>query len=515
MAQALYRTYRPRSFDDLVGQEHVVTTIKHELESGRIAHAYLFSGPRGVGKTTTARLLAMSVNCPEGEKSPQYDEFISGRASDLIEIDAASHTGVDNVRENIIENARFTPQRAKYKVFIIDEVHMLSTSAFNALLKTLEEPPAHALFILATTEIHRVPDTIISRCQRFDFKRVAVDEIAKRLATIARQEKVEIDKAVLQEIAKRADGSVRDAEVLLTQILAISDKKITFDEASLVLPRSDNALLLSLLEAVTTGQTGAGLGVVQQVIRDGIHIPEFTKDFIELLRQGLLTKLRSRDTESVQWSKEELQQIASAMERISVADCIAVIDAFLSASRTARYSPIPQLPLELAIVTACERQQPPTDNQPPPPQSAPPVAKQKQTATKTSPSDSSGGVLKIDTVRRVWPEAIQRILDSKRSVGLTVQVGVPIASEKNQITIGFLYRFHADRAAKTEVKKIIEQTVSSLVDNEVLVQITTVDKNTYTEAEEAVQAHKNKEDTTWDEAVQVFGGEVLEEEHEG
>ena len=188
MAQALYRKYRPVRFSDLVGQNHIRITLQNELEQDRVAHAYLFSGPRGVGKTTTARLLAKAVNCKDRKDSEACEkcdfckEISQGKSLDVIEIDAASHTGVDNVRENIIENSRFTPQRLKYKVFIIDEVHMLSLSAFNALLKTLEEPPEHVIFILATTEIHRVPETIISRCQRFDFKRVSVDDLVKRMS---------------------------------------------------------------------------------------------------------------------------------------------------------------------------------------------------------------------------------------------------------------------------------------------------------------------------------------------
>ncbi len=195
MSQAIYIKYRPALFEDLVGQNHIKVTLQNEIENNRIAHAYLFSGPRGVGKTTTARLLAKAINCEDKKTTEACDkcsfckEINAKRSMDVIEIDAASHTGVDNVRENIIENSRFTPQHLKYKVFIIDEVHMLSLSAFNALLKTLEEPPEHVIFILATTEIHRVPETIISRCQRFDFKRVNIDDLISRLKYIAGKEK--------------------------------------------------------------------------------------------------------------------------------------------------------------------------------------------------------------------------------------------------------------------------------------------------------------------------------------
>src|SRR3989339_626328 len=222
MSQALYRTYRPQTFADLTGQEHVKRTLQNQLKIGRVAHAYLFTGTRGVGKTTAARLLAKAVNCQgitEGKDSlpepcnvcSSCQEITGGSSLDVYEIDAASNTGVDHVREHIIESVRFSPNKAKMKVFIIDEVHMLSTSAFNALLKTLEEPPAHALFILATTEIHKVPATILSRCQRFDFKKISKEAMVTRLASIVKQEKRNVDEDVLLGIAKHSGGSERDA----------------------------------------------------------------------------------------------------------------------------------------------------------------------------------------------------------------------------------------------------------------------------------------------------------------
>ncbi|MDO8490135.1 MAG: DNA polymerase III subunit gamma/tau [bacterium] len=356
---SLYRTYRPKNFAEIAGQEHIKTTLQNEIALGSTVHAYLFSGPRAVGKTTTARVFVRAINClkrKEGEYEPcnacvSCKALLENRTLDMMEIDAASHTGVDNVRENIIGAARVANADLKYKAFIIDEVHMLSSGAFNALLKLMEEPPKNVVFILATTEFHKVPATIVSRCQRFDFKKISASDMENRLKKLVKLEKREVDADVIAEIVRFSEGCERDAESLLGQVLSLGEGTITMELAGIVLPRSNRALVQRLVGIVAAKKSSEGMSVVDQIIDEGVDLVTFTNDVIEYLRSVLLIQSGSGDLISV--TDAERAVLDGLSKSMSQEQVLKLIDHFAAAQAQSRYFAIKQLPLEIAIVKSC------------------------------------------------------------------------------------------------------------------------------------------------------------------
>ncbi|MDP3991185.1 MAG: DNA polymerase III subunit gamma/tau [Candidatus Nealsonbacteria bacterium] len=360
----LYRKYRPKTFGEIIGQEHVVQTLTNALASNIVSHAYLFSGPRGSGKTSMARLLAKAVNCEQRKekeaepcnKCSSCSEINESRSIDLIEIDAASHTGVDDIRE-LIEGIRFTPTKSKYKVFIIDESHQLSKSAANALLKTLEEPPAHAIFILATTEIHKMIPTIISRCQRFDFRKLTLPEIIKRLEIIAGKEKVKIERPALELIALNSGGAVRDAEGLLDQALTFSgalgqSDVIKAENIKELLGMVDIKIVGDFVDLLCQKKAGEAIGFLNKLLEKGKDVQEFTKALVNYLRQGLILKIGNETINPIisGLTQEEQQKLSSQVASLNETEIHRALKLFLEAENKMKYSSIPQLPLELAII---------------------------------------------------------------------------------------------------------------------------------------------------------------------
>ena len=378
---ALYRKYRPQDFSEIIGQEHIVQTLQNSITSGAISHAYLFSGPRGSGKTTMARIFAKAVNCERSEggrrlvpgesKSGSSStkasadtakpcntcdsclEITAGKSMDLIEIDAASHTGVDDVRE-LIEGIKFAPVKSKYKIFIIDECHQLSKSAANALLKTLEEPPNHAIFILATTETQKMIPTIISRCQRFDFKRLHVPEIIKKLEFVAKKEQVTFEPSGLSLIALNARGSFRDAESLLDKCISFSggDKLVTTQEIKELLGIVEVSQISQFVDFLLTKDTKGALVFLNTLVDGGVDLQEFAKTLIFYVRQSLLLKINPEliSMEVSGLSKEEIERMKEQTEKLQEKEIQKMLELFIDAENKMKYATILQLPLELAVV---------------------------------------------------------------------------------------------------------------------------------------------------------------------
>ncbi|HPS93927.1 MAG TPA: DNA polymerase III subunit gamma/tau [Deltaproteobacteria bacterium] len=352
MYQVIARKFRPQDFKDVVGQEHVTRVLGNAIDMGRLPHAFIFSGPRGVGKTSVARILAKALNCEKGlSKSPCNTcslcvDITASRAVDVFEIDAATHTQVEKIRD-LIENSRYAPTSARFKTFIIDEVHMLSRSAFNALLKTLEEPPPHVIFILATTELAKVPVTVLSRCQRYDFRRIAVDDIVERLRSVAEQESIPITGDALVTIALQADGSMRDAQGILEHISATGKNPIEVEEVEDVLGLVGRSTMHDLLSALVTRDAPATLGVIDKVYRYGSDLSQLYRSLLEQFRNMMVLKAGYANLILPEEEKTFLSDLMKGTSLEEIHRCLSVL---IRCEEDFKYSSLPRISLETILL---------------------------------------------------------------------------------------------------------------------------------------------------------------------
>lgn len=355
--EVLARKYRPQSFSELVGQEHVSRTLQNAIDSGRVAHAFLFTGARGVGKTSTARIMAKTLNCEAGvthepcNVCPQCIEITKGTSTDVFEIDGASNNGVDDVRD-LRDNIKYLPSHSRYRIIIIDEVHMLSTNAFNALLKTLEEPPEHVKFIFATTEPHKLPVTILSRCQRFDFKRVTLLKIIDRLRYIAGEEAVTISDASLALIARKGDGSMRDSLTAFDQVLAFCSNSVSDEDVATLLGTIDRRLLAEISASVFSGDTQGVLAGIKQVDLVGYNMRQFCQELIEHFRNLLVIRSVKKPEEILDLTTAELDELQKQSLHVTAQDVQRRLTLFIKAESEMAYASFPRLIVEMALLKA-------------------------------------------------------------------------------------------------------------------------------------------------------------------
>ena len=529
MSQALYRIWRPASWEEVVGQDHIIQTLKNAVAADKVSQAYLFAGPRGTGKTTTARLLAKAVNCldPDLSKRPcnACENCIAvneGRFLDLIEIDAASNTSVDDIRE-LRDNINFSPSQGRFKVYIIDEVHMLSTSAFNALLKTLEEPPSHVIFVLATTEIHKIPATVLSRCQRHEFRRIPVQTIIEKLKLLCAQEHIEIEDEALSLVARQATGSLRDAISLIDQLSSIG-KVITLETAQNILGTATSQAVLDLGQAIQDHDSARGLEVIHTALDAGTDPRQFARQVVDYLRTLLVIKLNgSKDLEL-------LPEVRSLMEahaqNFSTEQLIATINQFNAAATDLKANWHPGLGLELAFAASltAPAEQPKTFIAEPishpvtstsrhpaktgtdagtPKVSSPKESSESVSAPQPAPVTSAQVDFNLDNLQERWDQIKREVRQMDQVAGALLNSSRIVSANDALLTLGFSSDLLREKMMSEKMLRSVRKVLSKY-----FLQVITINSIVFSKSETGSDAADVIPNGLVDMTLRELGGRV-------
>ncbi len=532
MSTTFYRKYRPQKFSDVIGQKHIVTTLTNALKLGKVGQAYLFTGPRGTGKTTLARLFAKAINCSNRKGSEACGKCAhcllieEGRSFDVIEIDAASNTGVDNIRE-LRETVNLPPSLGSHKIYIIDEVHMLSIGAWNALLKTLEEPPAHVVFILATTALHKVPDTALSRCQRFDLSRFPITGIVKKLSHIAKEEKLKITDEALRTIAFAAEGGMRDAESLLMQIVSLGITPITEDTVIEALGTTKKANVTTLIGLIGKNELYPSLSFVREIAESGADLSLFASLILHFLRDLLLVSTNQEKGLALldELTPEQKSQLTELSGLFAPMQIVQMLEQFQIAQIGSKTAVIPELPLEIAIVKilSVNNQQSTKSGEPSPPnvpsEGTPTEIHEKKvdikTPTKTEASSNESlkanealeakeALFDLSHIKEHWLAILDTAKRLNASISLGLSTARPVETTGSTIVIAVKYPFHKERLEEKANQLTLEKAFDTILGEKMRLVIVL-------EAKETNEAKEADQNPLISQALSMLGGRVVTE----
>lgn len=550
MYQALYRRFRPRTFDEVLGQEHITTTLKNQIVKGNIGHAYVFSGTRGTGKTSTAKIFARAVNCLHTEDGNPCNScevckgILDESVMDVIEMDAASNNSVDDVRE-LREKVKYPPSKGRYKVYIIDEVHMLSKGAFNALLKTLEEPPKHLVFILATTEVEKLPQTILSRCQRFDFKRVTTKDIVKNMKNICGEIGLDVDDKVLNLIARNSDGAMRDALSLLDQCISFKEGKLTLEDALQILGIANNDIIFEMVDGIKARDLEKSLHTIDEIMQKGKDVNQFIKDLLVHYRNLMIVKTSTNPSDIIDFEEETIERYKEQAQDVSLQYILNALKILNQAENSSKWSSQPRIVLEMAIIKLIDsidissleeridrleeaiqsgsmpkiEKREAVQNQKKEKRAEKAEAEEKkekaesrgksQEAIDQNSIIDDGKDMDLETVQKEWSNFMKGLKKQRISLQALLVEGTLLSMENGVLTIEFAEGFgiHKEAVNKKENKEYIEKALASYFNKNIRVQFVMEDEL----GVEDIKKDKEKENEKLvKQVIDLFGEDLVE-----